>query len=287
MRKMNVFFGVGAICLALLMASCGGDTVNNPPVITFDATSPIALSPGVSAVTLTGSIVSEAGLSDVKIFKVTGLSEVQLTSITSFSTGEITTTDNLNYDFTYAVTDITEEISIKFTATDKDDQVTSQSIVIQGSAGSISSFSAILLGAQTNAEPSCLDANTGTRYSVNQATQAAVIDFVYYYGSSNLATIAAPNDPSINGTGTNPLNWTNDWDPQNATLFGVTTLDFADVNYGDLSGISGLADSKMNDLAVDDIFAFQTVDGKKGLVKVTDLSTGTSGSITIHVKIQE
>jgi hypothetical protein len=83
------------------------------------------------------------------------------------------------------------------------------------------------------------------------------------------------------------LNWTNDWDPQNATLFGSTTLDFTSVNYNDLSAISGLSASKINDLAVDDVFAFETVDGKKGLVKVTNLTTGSNGAITINVKIQD
>ncbi len=287
MKKFNVVLGIISVGLALVLGSCGETTTNDPPVITFDATSPVVLSAGVHAVTLTGSIVAEAGLDQVKIFKVTGLSEVQLATITSFSSGEITTTDDINYDFAYLVSDITEEITIRFEATDKDDQEASQSIVIQAYVGNINSYTAILLGAQYNAEPSCLDANTGTRYSVNQSEQADVIDFVYYYGSTNLATIAAPNDETVNGTGVNALNWTNDWDPQNATLFGSTTLDFTSVNYNDLSAISGLSASKINDLAVDDVFAFETVDGKKGLVKVTNLTTGSNGAITINVKIQD
>jgi hypothetical protein len=286
MKKLQIALGLGAVCAMFLFNSC--ETTTNPvPVISYDQTSPIVLGIGEDAVTLTGSIVAEAGLSTVKIYKTVGLSESLIETITDFGSGIVTTSDNINYDFTLGITDLTAETTIKITAIDKDAQEVSESIVIQVTEGTISSFTAILLGGQTNAEPSCLDANTGTRYSVNQSASADVIDFVYYYGATNLATIAAPNDPSVNGTGVNALNWTNDWDPQNATLFGSSSLVFATVTYAELSAITGLTDSKENELAIDDVIAFQTVDGKKGIAVVTDLTTGTSGSITLNVKIQE
>jgi hypothetical protein len=287
MKKLQIVLGLGAICTLFLLNSCDPATENAAPVISYDQTGPIVLDAGEIATTLTGTIDAEAGLDEVRIYSIVETSEILLETITSFSSGIITTTDDINYSFRYDVTGVTTELSIKITAVDKDAQEVSESIVIQPTEGTISSFTAILLGGQTNAEPSCLDANTGTRYSVNQSGAADVIDFVYYYGATNLATIAAPNDSSVNGEGVNALNWTNDWDPQNATLFGSTSLVFASVTYADLAGITGLADSKENELSIDDVIAFQTVDGKKGIAMVTDLTTGTSGSITINVKIQE
>jgi hypothetical protein len=287
MKKLQIVLGLGAISTLFLLNSCTESTTNPAPDITFGQTSPILLGVGVNAVTLSGTIVADAGLSSVKIYKTVGLSETLIETVTDFSTGTVTTSDDINYAFVLNVIDIIAETTIKFTAIDKDDQEVSESIVIQVTEGSVNSYTAILLGGQNNAEPSCLDAHTGTRYSVNQSGHDAEIDIIYYYGSTNLATLTAPNDGSVNGDDANSLDWTNDWDPQNATKYGSTTLDFDAVNYSDLSGISGLTASKANELAVDDVYAFETADGKKGLVKVTDLVTGGAGSITINVKIQE
>jgi hypothetical protein len=280
MKKLQIVLGLGAMSALLFMNSCTDSTTNAVPEINSDQDSPVVLGTGVDNIALTGTITSEAKLDEVTVHRTVGGSTVLDTTVTSFD-------DASNYTYRFVISDITAETTIEIKAVDKDGQDASLQIVIQLTEGSINSYSAILLGAQGNAEPSCLDANTGTRYSVNQTGHDAEIDMIYYYGTTNLATLAAPNDETVNGTGASSLDWTNDWDPQNATLFGSTTLDFNDINYNDLSGISGLSASKINELAVDDVYAFQTADGKKGLVKVTDLTTGAGGTITIHIKIQE
>ena len=42
----------------------------------------------------------------------------------------------------------------------------------------------------------------------------------------------------------------------------------------------------MKNLTVGNTVAFETADGKKGIFKVSDLVTGSAGTITINVKIQ-
>ena len=92
----------------------------------------------------------------------------------------------------------------------------------------------------------------------------------------------------MDGTGPGSFDWTAGWDPKNETLFGSSSLNFDDVsNSGDLNVISGLSSTRMTSLAVDDVIEFELVEGKKGLIKVTDLETGSGGTITIDVKVQE
>jgi hypothetical protein len=114
------------------------------------------------------------------------------------------------------------------------------------------------------------------------------VDIIYYYGSSNLATLAAPADPTLDGTATNGFDWTEGWSPKNETLFGSSSIDFDNVtNDLEISEITGLSSTKMTSLTVGNVVAFELADGKKGLIKVTDLNTGSDGTITIQVKVQQ
>jgi len=155
----------------------------------------------------------------------------------------------------------------------------------------ISSFSAVIMGAQSNA-------NIGSFYNVaadrvmlfSEAQNAqSTVDFVYYYGASNLATVAAPADATVPQVLAPVANWTT----RNSTKFikkpTLTTTDFSGATEQTLiQAWDGTEDTKVIQLAVGNIVAFKTVNGKYGLFRVSNISgTDGTGSITIDVKVQQ
>jgi hypothetical protein len=274
----------------MVFTSCTPES-NSAPVITIDNASPVTAVGG--SVTLTGGVVAEAKLDEVKFYWVTETSESQIgEAITSFSSGVFTTSDDLNYNFRITIDGLTESGKIKLTATDKDNQTSSKSIdvTVEGGAVNFNEFTAILMGAQSNAAGSTLDADAGTVYKLADASSnQALIDILYYYGSTNKATFVAPNDETVNG-GSSDFTWTQSWTTQNATKFGVSTMtsaEFDAITDADLAAITGLSASKATDLGVDDVLNFVTAGGKNGALKVTALTASNSGTITITVKIQK
>jgi len=162
----------------------------------------------------------------------------------------------------------------------------------------ISEYSATLLGGQTNAtEPSFFNAIDGTTYLLGDFlnTHSMHTDILYFFGSTNQATLAAPDDSDADiafGTGTITAAPT-----LNATRFVVSDLTAAqfDEILFDHEILAQSFDaggaSKANQLAVGNVLVFQldAARGSKfGLVKVVAIE-GTSGvdrSITIDTKIQ-
>ena len=98
------------------------------------------------------------------------------------------------------------------------------------------------------------------------------------------------NDETVNG-GAGNLALCESWTTHNATTFGSSLFTIAEFDAmtddSQLLSIANLTNSKATDLAVDNIIAFETVDGKKGLIKVSDLISATDGTITIDVLMQE
>ena len=181
-----------------------------------------------------------------------------------------------------------------FTVTDKGDLSVTVSVVITVEGpGDIDTYTAVLMGAQSNLDyGSYLDASAGVVYKQDGAeTNPALIDIIYYYGVANLATLTAPDDVTVNG-GSGNLTLATGLTTKNATRFkegvGISSSEFDAISDdSDIVEISSITLSKVNELAVDDVIAFQTVDGRKGLIKISAIDTGADGTITIQVKIQQ
>jgi hypothetical protein len=184
----------------------------------------------------------------------------------------------------------------ELTVADKDGLTASQSVVITVDAsmagGPIDTYTAILMGGQGNLDlGSFLDAESGTVYKIDAATSnQSLIDVVYYYGSQNLATLTAPDDATVGG-GSGNLSLCESWTTKNGTRFGTASISAAEfdniVNDIQIAAETGISDSKKTQLAVGNVLSFLTVNGKKGLIKVSAITTGSTGTITIDVKIQE
>ncbi|UCH15741.1 MAG: hypothetical protein JSV22_07180 [Bacteroidales bacterium] len=211
---------------------------------------------------------------------------------------EIPNAQNENYTDTALLEAPLNEGAYNYTliVTDKDGLSASQSVVITvdpALAGNpIHTYTAILMaGLENNEYGSFLDAETGTVYKYDGATSnPGLIDMVYYYGSQNNATFCAPSDPTVNG-GAGNFSTCVSWSTKNTTLFGssnITASEFDNiVSDVEISVITGLSETKKTDLAVGHVASFETVGGKKGLVKVTACDYSNTGTITIDVKIQQ
>lgn len=283
MKRLNLFL-VGLAALTLVFTSCE-PTEKAAPVITF-ANGVTEATTNLSTYTVSGTITSEAGLESVTYTKETTAGTDQLSVVDKFD-------DKSSYSFQYDVA-VSEDMTLIVTAKDKDGNETSRNFMITytGGAASISSFTAILIGAQSNTTyGSALDVNSGKVYKLADAkTNSASVDILYYYGSTNKATFAAPDDETVDGTGSNSFDWTSSWGTKNSTKFGISSLTSSEFDAmtddSELSGISGLSASKETDLAVGDVLEFTTAAGKNGALKVVSIDGAGSGTIKIDVKVQ-
>ncbi len=182
-----------------------------------------------------------------------------------------------------------------FKVTDKDGQTKEVSFTITTVAGSgpINTFTMKIMGAQGSSTGSSFASIDGTVYSLaNAKTNASKVDWLYFYGATNLATLAAPNDADAIIVFSDPTNGLATWALRNATKFKKVTdaINWADITTDDVivaQTASGVTATKVNSLAANNVLAFITAGGKKGMIKVESISGTTDGTITISVKVQQ
>src|SRR5690554_2268637 len=161
----------------------------------------------------------------------------------------------------------------------------------------IESFTAVLMGSYDDANlGSFFSTVTGKVYKITPAGEnSELIDFAYFYGSTNEATISAPDNDDVFGTGDGRVfGPVTSWATRLETRFtkisaeNLTVADF-DVAENDEIITENEAEelSKMvNKLQDGDLVFFVTDDGKKGIFKVAELDTEAK-TITIDVKVQK
>ncbi len=293
MKKISsIILAASLLAFMAVFQSCEEETNPAPEINFLNGISSVDLEPGDSTYSIAGSITAEAGLDEVKLFQVTDVGETQLGSaITSFKSGAITTSDDVTYNFQFGINDITQDVVIKIQATDKDNQTASKNFTINHGgevAGPINTWNETLGSYDSNTGSSFATSN-GEVYTWADATaNSELIDFLYFYGATNEATLAAPDNSDAESVFTG----LDGWDTQNATRFKETTLaasDFDDVDDDAVivAEAEGANLTKVNQLAQGDIIAFETEDGKKGLVKIGSIDTGAAGTMDISVKVQQ
>lgn len=183
------------------------------------------------------------------------------------------------------------------TVWDKGDQSSTISFTVttEPAAPNITTYEDKILGSYASATGSSFASVDGTVYSLADAiNNAEAIDFMYFYGNTNLATLAAPDDDAAGDVFDSEPNGLQNWSVLNATRFKETTLNSA--AFDAIASSSQLVpvcilptppdQSKINNLAVGDVLAFETADEHYGLIRI-DAITGTAdGSIEITVKVQ-
>jgi len=166
--------------------------------------------------------------------------------------------------------------------------------------GNISKYTAKLLGDFNNPTVGSFFASSnGEVFSQADAkVNSNIIDFVYYHGVSNGPTLAAPSESDAmsiyDNASTGLQTWSNRNDTKFKMLLSFTTSDFdeaweADNDIAIVDNATDVTSEKANQLEEGDIFAFITEAGKKGLVKVVEITgiPNSDGTITIDVMVQE
>jgi hypothetical protein len=160
-------------------------------------------------------------------------------------------------------------------------------------SGPINEFSMKIMGAQQNSNGSSFASIDGTTYGLATAkANAAKIDWMYFFGATNFATLAAPDDAAAQTIFTDPTNGLQTWAVKNPTRFKLVTevIDWASITNDEVITAqtqSGVDQTKISSLAPGKILAFITATGKKGLIRVESITGEEDGTITISVKVQQ
>jgi hypothetical protein len=204
-------------------------------------------------------------------------------------------TASFNADITASARTVVGEERWTYTVTDKDNQVNELAINIttQKVYGPITEFTMKVLGAQHNATGSSFASADGIVYKLADAkANAAMIDWMYFNDDPKFATLCSPNDPDAALIFSDPTNGVATWSVRNATVFKKVTDPItwsAITNDSTLIAqtASGVSLSEITNLAKDDILSFITASGKKGMIRVDDITGTDAGQITISVKVQQ
>ncbi len=285
MKKLSILFASLLLASVTFLTSCTEDTI--PPTINF-----------LGGTGYTSTDVTINAGSDIKVGITATAGSAKLTGF------EITATHNNSavtiYDSTFSSDAFSKtmtltvedlgETKLVFTITDKDGQEAYVSLTVTAVAG-VNTYTQKILGSYDNTQYGSSFASVdGTVYKIAEAkANSTKIDWMYFYGVSNLATLAAPDDVDAATIfdGTNGLQT---WGTKNPTRFRIVTEGAVWDNITTAADIAAIAtnttETKASQLAVGNIVAFKTAGNKLGLIKVTEITTGGAGTITYDVKVQ-
>jgi len=188
-----------------------------------------------------------------------------------------------------------ENYTYNFVVTTADNKKATLSLVItvkKQVGNAIETYNNIILGSQTNSSKGGFFATTGQQIytEADAKTNSSLVDIVFL-SNNDQAIFISPSDgilkqayPSVNS-----------WTMINETTFQSTKLTAAEFDKitGDpeiviaYDGADGFAPTVTKSLATGTVVAFKTKANKKGLIKITNITTGINGSITFDVKVQK
>jgi hypothetical protein len=153
--------------------------------------------------------------------------------------------------------------------------------------GNFNTYTGIVLGAQSGVTGAFWASVSNSVYTLSIASaNCANVDICYFYGSSNMATFAAPSDAIAQTVYTSIAGWAT----HNTTLFfknpGSFSFNSIDAS-SDISGLTFGTYTMANGLVVGDVIAFKTVANKIGFISVTAINPVNTGDITFSVKVQQ
>jgi hypothetical protein len=313
MKKLfSKLFMVGALGGLTLLASCGGDddepTPAGPSIVV--TTTPAAVD-GVISMTTDDELIISVNASTPGGFNTATLSGAVTVTETRTTLGIDAGATSADFSFDPIVFNNAGTATITVTVIDDiivdgASQTTSETLTIEVTEAAIpiNSYTAVLLGAQGNAEKGFYNASEGIRYSYAEARDASTVtespvDFAYYWGNTNKSTIAAIDNGGLNDVYTSVgLAIDGVFGTKNATRF--LGLDLTAAEFDAIEDEEALLDAasfevsgtgSVTGLAVGDVFAFKLDadrGGLFGLVKISTINdTNGTGTITIEVKVEQ
>lgn len=298
MKKFsNYFLSFFAIASLLFFASCGEDVEDIFENIT------ISLSPSDSVSAAPGDTVDVA----VTFSGVADGTEAQVTSNPSgtfLPDNRVASGETVQFIVPgdAAAGDV---YTLTFTVQGESAQESAQLLV--NVVVNVVEYQAVLLQAPIGQAPGERTSETffsttnGETYSVEEVVAgtgvtSADIDFGYYYGQTNQATLASPAayPSTVYDLGPNGANWST----LNETLFRTTTLASEDFDAITVAEGDRLAQEfevgaeeaqQITNLTVGSIYAFKTADNRYGLLRIDDINAGIESDkyITITVKVTD
>jgi hypothetical protein len=277
MKKLTLI-AIALVALATTFTSCKKDTTN-------DAAISLA---GDAGYTATDATVAPGATIKVKwtaTCTTTNMAYITISRDDSPITGwidkEIPSASKSTYldEASLTVPSSGGPFTYKIIIEDKDKaELTSKSIIITlgAVAGPISIYTAVLLGSNSNAAGSYLSTTTGTVYqSGDKQSHSSVIDIIYGTTASSVDEFFSPAIALSGITG------------GNSTKYATSTINFDNVTDDALLQSITATSDEISGISVGAEFQFITHAGKKGIFKVTAYTAGSSGSVTINVKVQQ
>jgi hypothetical protein len=300
MKRILMFLGAIMLSSMMLFTACTDDSdpVDLPPSISFvagagfisDDETVTVNTPFVVKILAQANATSGAKIQSISI---TRIFNNQTVGDTSFLFNDATVTFEITF-MSYPEAGLE---NIEFEATDKDGQkdkislqITTQDVI----GGELNTWTERILGSWDNPTGSSFASINGNVYTIDQAfANQSLIDYMYWWAAStNSATIGAPDDENaadVFNTGSYKLD---NWTTKNATRFKTTTVNSAAfdamTDAADIIDIATGADqTRLANLAVDQVIAFVTVTNKHGLIRIKSFTSGSDGTLTIDVKVEK
>jgi hypothetical protein len=288
MKKLFFLLSMSAIALSLFLSSCGDDKDDPKPAPSISAYIGTSSVKSITVdkdepVTITYTVTTGENIEKIEVIERVGGSTKPVTGFPKTSKFKTSTSD----EGVVVVVSTGTEVFYDFKVTDSKGATQTVTVTLNpaSEAKTFATYTARLVGAQTNSEGSYFASVTGLVYkAADAATNKSIIDVTFAQIGSPTTTprLISPDfrgDASIGLTA---------FADGTTTYFKASSLNFDTVNDSQLAAISA-STSKSIIIAQGSTYEFVNAAGKKGLIKVTNYTagTGTNGSITIDVKVQK
>ncbi|AHM61916.1 hypothetical protein D770_18320 [Flammeovirgaceae bacterium 311] len=242
------------------------------------------------------NVIAPGGFNVIRVDKTVGTGSTVDYAEQSKNPGQTVTSFTYAFTFTPNAAEAGQAVTFDFVVVDDNGKQSEHTFVVTVNEPPINSYQTVLLGGQNNSSvPSFYNARDNASYLMAAAkNNKDKVDFLYYFGATNLATVAAPT----NADAQTVYGATNLTGMNNATDFVRTTAVFADITKASdianawLEKKSGSVATQVKDLKANDVFAFQLADargyriGVAQVVSVEGNYASTAQKITLNIKIQ-
>ncbi|MEQ9299889.1 MAG: hypothetical protein RIF33_15045 [Cyclobacteriaceae bacterium] len=316
-KRFNIIWSLCAIAGLGLLASCGDEDTETPapsaPTLTVSAnggtmagTADITAVPG-DVISFSWSAATPGGFN---VLRVSGLNPILEEDRNDLGLEAGAVSASGSFDVTVTEDLVGSVVTLDFLLVDDENLQDSETWTITVEAPpspAARAYTTVLLSAPLGdlSAESFFSSSTGLTYSPTAVTStsdpiSATIDFGYYYGSTENASLASPAQYAEVGGGVFSPQVAG-WTVSNATAFRTTTLsneDFIAIStFADIDVIydAGTDDGGVvSNLSENQVIAFETdasKDGgsKRGIVWVKSITPGdgVNGQIEIEVLVQE
>lgn len=283
MKKVSKVLGMVAMVATMFLVGCkGGDPI--PPTISFSTGSAVS---ALTGETVTVTVDITAGDEDLSSMTVIDPSLGADSTVTLFGTADV---------YTYEVTipaSFTDSVAVvTFDVTDAEGTTASADLTISIASGSPTTRECVdhRMGAQLANPGSFYSSSQDSVYSTANAKLSATdVDISFAeLDSAGSPTLISPDYRDTEGLSAFP-----DASETNAqvTYFALSTLDPATATDADIDAIVASSNKSVG-VTDGETYEFVNEAGKKGLIKVTNYTSGSagapfSGEMTATVRVQD